>query len=59
VPDAYDMLYTYPDRLLQRRLDGAIDWDELHFSNRVAVRQNRYAAPYYAMLRHHENSRAG
>ena len=59
VPAAYDMLYTYPDRLLQRRLDGAIDWDELHFSNRVAVRQNRYAAPYYAMLRHHENSRAG
>jgi hypothetical protein len=59
VPERFDMLYTYPDVLLQRRLDGAIDWDELHFSNRVSVRQNRYAAHYYAMLRHHENSRAG
>lgn len=52
----FDMRYAYPDRLLQRRLDGAIDWDELHFSNRVSVRQNTYAAAYYTMLRSRENS---
>jgi UDP-MurNAc hydroxylase len=53
----FDMRYTYPDKLLQRRLDGEIDWDELHFSNRVSVGQNRYSSAFYAMLRHHENSR--
>lgn len=58
LPPAWDMRYTYPDKLLQRRLDGEIDWDELHFSNRVSVHQNRYAADFYAMLRHHENSRS-
>ena len=52
----FDMRYAYPDRLLQRRLDGAIDWDELHFSNRVSVLQHRYAAAYYTMLRSPENS---
>jgi hypothetical protein len=56
-PGSFDMRYTYPDKLLQRRLDGEIDWDELHFSNRVSVKQNRYASQFYAMLRHHENSR--
>ena len=53
----FDMRYSYPDKLLQRRMDGEIDWDELHFSNRVSVKQNHYAAQFYAMLRHHENSR--
>jgi hypothetical protein len=51
------MRYVYPDKLLQLRLDGGIDWDELHFSNRVSVKQHRYAADYYAMLRSHEDSR--
>jgi hypothetical protein len=54
----FDMRYTYPDKLLQRRMDGEIDWDELHFSNRVSVKQHRYASQFYAMLRHQENSRA-
>jgi UDP-MurNAc hydroxylase len=50
-PARFDMRYTYPDKILQLRLDGKIDWDELHFSNRVSVCQNRYADKYYAMLR--------
>jgi len=57
IPDRFDMRYVYPDNLLQLRLDGGIDWDELHFSNRVSVKQHRYAADYYAMLRSHEDSR--
>ena len=57
IPERFDMRYTYPDKLLQLRMDGKIDWDEVHFSNRVSVRQNRYAAEYYAMLRSRENSR--
>jgi UDP-MurNAc hydroxylase len=51
IPGRFDMRYTYVDRLLQLRLDGKIDWDELHFSNRVSVRQERYAARFYAMVR--------
>lgn len=57
LPARYDMRYRYPDKLLQLRMDGRIDWDELHFSNRVSVKQNRYAAEYYEMLRSRENSR--
>ena len=59
IPGRFDMRYAYPDKLLQLRMDGKIDWDELHFSNRVSVKQNRYAADYYAMLRSEEDSRAG
>jgi len=57
IPARFDMRYVYPDKLLQLRLDGRIDWDELHFSNRVSVKQHRYAADYYAMLRSGEDSR--
>jgi UDP-MurNAc hydroxylase len=51
IPAEFDMRYVYEDRLLQLRLDGKIDWDELHFSNRVSVKQNRYAADFYSMIR--------
>lgn len=51
LPAKFDMHYTYLDRMLQWRLDGEIDWDELHFSNRVAIKQNVYAAKYYEMVR--------
>lgn len=50
-PARFDMRYTYLDRMLQLRMDGKIDWDELHFSNRVSVCQHRYAAQFYGMLR--------
>ncbi len=56
LPAEFDMRYTYPDKLLQLRLDGKIDWDEVHFSNRVSIKQNRYAAKYYALLRSEETS---
>ena len=45
-----------PAKLSARIQADAIDWDELHFSNRVSVRQNTYAAAYYTMLRSRENS---
>src|ERR1051326_6640236 len=45
------MRYTYPASALQERLDGRIDWDELHFANGVAVHQVRYASDFHAMLR--------
>ena len=51
IPAAYDMLYRYPPAGLQRRLDGELDWDELHFSSGVSVHQNRYAKEYFMMLR--------
>lgn len=50
-PAQFDMRYRYPDRLLQLKVDGVIDWDELNFSNRLSVKQVRYAASYYSMLR--------
>ncbi len=50
-PPHYDMLYRYPAGGLQRRLDGEIDWDDLHFTNDVSVHQVRYARDFYAMLR--------
>ena len=46
----YDMRYTYPASALQQRLDGAIDWDELHFTA-ASVHQVRYAREFYMMLR--------
>lgn len=48
---SYDISYTYLDRLLQLRMDGDVDWDDLNFSNRGSVRQNRYPAHFYALLR--------
>lgn len=51
VPERWDMRYRYPPAGLQRRLDGAIDWDELHFSSGVSVQQNRYAKEYFMLLR--------
>lgn len=51
VPENYDMLYRYPPAGLQRKLDGEIDWDDLHFSRGVSVHQNRYARDYFMMLR--------
>jgi hypothetical protein len=51
VPERFDMRYTYEDKLLQLRVDKIIDWDELHFSNRVSVKQNVYAASFYSFLR--------
>jgi len=54
-PGAYDMRYTYPANLLQMRLDGAIDWDELHYSNRISIDQKRFAREVYAMLRSETN----
>jgi hypothetical protein len=51
VPANYDMLYRYPPAGLQRKLDGEIDWDDLHFSRGVSVHQNRYAREYFMMLR--------
>lgn len=50
-PEHYDMCYRYPAGGLQRRLDGEIDWDDLHFTNDVSVHQVRYARDFYAMLR--------
>lgn len=50
-PPRFDMRYTYPDKILQLRLDRKIDWDELNFSNRVSVKQVKYAPAYYAMIR--------
>jgi hypothetical protein len=50
-PDRYDMRYTYPSSGLQLRLDGEIDWDELHFTNDVSVHQVTYARDFYMMLR--------
>jgi beta-lactamase family protein len=50
-PPRYDMRYTYPASALQQRLDGRIDWDELHFANGVAVHQVRYVSDFHAMLR--------
>jgi hypothetical protein len=46
----YDMRYTYPSGALQQRLDGEIDWDELHFTN-ASVHQVRYAREFYMLLR--------
>src|SRR5581483_12097609 len=50
-PPQYDMRYTYPARALQQRVDGRIDWDELHFVHDVSVHQVTYARDFYAMLR--------
>jgi hypothetical protein len=50
-PPRYDMRYTYPADFLQLRLDGAIDWDELHFTADVRVHQIEYARDFYVMLR--------
>ena len=50
-PPRYDMRYTYPARYLQLRMDGEIDWDELHFTGEVAVHQVTYAQDFYIMLR--------
>ncbi len=50
-PAHYDMRYRYPASALQQRLDGRIDWDELHFTSDVSVHQVRYAKDFYAMLR--------
>lgn len=50
-PPRYDMRYTYSAGALQLRLDGVIDWDELHFTNEVLVHQVRYAKDFYMMLR--------
>jgi hypothetical protein len=50
-PPRYDMRYTYPASGLQMRLDGEIDWDELHFTNEVSVHQVTYAREFYRMLR--------
>lgn len=50
-PSRFDMKYQYPDNLLQMKLDNKIDWDELNFSNRLKVWQNKYAAEYYSMIR--------
>lgn len=50
-PARYDMRYSYPAAALQRTLDGAIDWDELHFLGDVSIHQVRYAKDFYAMLR--------
>jgi hypothetical protein len=50
-PPRYDMRYTYSAGALQLRLDGVIDWDELHFTNEVRVHQVRYAKDFYMMLR--------
>jgi hypothetical protein len=33
-PARYDMRYTYPARALAMALDGAIDWEEVHFRRR-------------------------
>jgi hypothetical protein len=49
-PARYDMRYTYPASALQQRLDGAIDWDELHFTA-ASVHQVRFAREFYMMLR--------
>lgn len=49
-PPRYDMRYTYSSAALQRRLDGEIDWDELHFVD-ASVHQVRYARDFYMMLR--------
>lgn len=51
IPERFDMRYRYEDKLLQKKVDGLIDWDELNFSNRISVKQNRYAAEFYAMIR--------
>lgn len=50
-PQPYDMLYRYPPAGVQRKLDGEIDWDDLHFSAGVSVHQVRYAKEYFMMLR--------
>lgn len=50
-PARYDMRYRYAASALQQRLDGRIDWDELHFTNQVSVHQVRYAKDFYTMLR--------
>jgi hypothetical protein len=50
-PPRYDMRYTYGAEALQQRLDGEVDWDELHFTSDVSVHQIRYARDFYRMLR--------
>jgi hypothetical protein len=50
-PARYDMCYRYSAAALQQTLDGAIDWDELHFLSDVSIHQVRYAKAFYAMLR--------
>jgi len=50
-PPRYDMRYTYPSSGLRLRLDGQIDWDELHFTDSVSVHQVQYAREFYMMLR--------
>lgn len=51
VPPRYDMRYTYPACGLQAKLDGQIDWDQLHFTNDVSVHQINYAREFYMLLR--------
>lgn len=51
LPERYDMLYRYPTVGLRRKLDGLIDWDDLHFSRGVSVHQVRYAKEFFALLR--------
>ncbi|HJQ84149.1 MAG TPA: MBL fold metallo-hydrolase [Candidatus Binatia bacterium] len=50
-PPRYDMRYTYQAANLQLRLDGEIDWDELHYTDGVSVHQVAYAKDFYRMLR--------
>jgi hypothetical protein len=50
-PPRYDMRYTYRSSALQQRLDGEIDWDELHFTDAVSIHQVTYARDFYMMLR--------
>jgi hypothetical protein len=50
-PPRYHMRYKYPSSGLQSRLDGEIDWDQLHFTDDVSVHQVKYAREFYTMLR--------
>lgn len=51
VPPRYDTRYTYPAGALQAKLNGQLDWDQLHFTNHVSVHQLNYARDFYMMLR--------
>jgi UDP-MurNAc hydroxylase len=55
--DKFDMRYTYLDRMLDQKLQDKLDWDELHFSNRLSVCQHRYSPAFYAMIRQDIDSR--
>ncbi|HZR79457.1 MAG TPA: MBL fold metallo-hydrolase [Candidatus Binatia bacterium] len=49
-PPRYDMRYTYPARALEMALDGAMDFEDVHFADDVSIHQVVYAAEYWAML---------